>query len=729
MTAYRLLLILAIFFLATVGVKAQTLVVSNVPVGFFGSTQYLTHYDGTNFYLFYERNDANLYWQSSSDNVTWSGEDTLSPSGRQAVVGWDIWWEDDSTATLIVGDSIANTVTFHKIAISGGSTITLSGAETLGAGDFSDFKQLAVTMAGNTVFGVSKRAGNNLLFKRNTTGYPDGSGTYTTLGVGGFPSLNDNLTVIPYSDTAKVLVVRAVDRGGVNNDGWESFTWDGTSSTPSVIMFKLNASINNERGVAGVRVSDTDFRAIIASDGATAGTLTEWQWDGSSASWTSTVIDATNTSYKQPAMMREPATGDLYVFAQASGETNTPIYRYKNTGGSSWGTRVRVDDSETADHSIPVTQASEPPQAADSSRVPRELVWGYRVANGVNFDLKVGNLQLESSGINLPPVLDPIGAKAIDEGVNLNFGVSATDAEGALPTLTTSTLPSGANFTDNGNGTGSFDWTPDFLQSGSYNVTFYATDDSAAVDSEVVTITVDDAGNQLPILTSIGAQSTTENVLLSFGVSASDIESTPVLTTSSLPTGAVFTDNGNGTASFDWTPDFLQSGSYNVTFYATDDSSAVDSEVVTITVNDAGNQLPVLAAIGAQSTTENVLLSFGVSAIDIESTPGLTTSTLPSGAVFTDNGNGTGSFDWTPDFLQSGSNSVTFYATDDSSAVDSEVVTITVNDAGNQLPVLATIGAQSTTENVLLSFGVSASDIESTPTLTTSTLPTGAVFT
>ncbi|MCH7946408.1 MAG: hypothetical protein IIC66_01275, partial [candidate division Zixibacteria bacterium] len=351
----------------------------------------------------------------------------------------------------------------------------------------------------------------------------------------------------------------------------------------------------------------------------------------------------------------------------------------------------------------------------------------YATDDSIAVDSEIVTITIIEAGNQLP-VLAAIGAQSTTENVNLSLGVSATDAEGALPTLTTSTLPSGAVFADNGNGTGSFDWTPDFFQSGTYNVTFYATDDSTAVDSEIVTITVNDAGNQLPVLALIGSQSTTENVLLSFGVSATDIESTPTLTTSVLPTGAIFTDNGNGTGSFDWTPDFLQSGSYNVTFYATDDSLSVDSEIVIITVIDGGNQLPILAAIGARSTIENITLSFGVSATDIESTPVLSTSALPAGASFTVNGDGTGSFDWTPTFLQSGSYNVTFYATDDSASVDSEVVTITVSDGGNQLPILASIGGQSTTENVLLSIGISASDIESTPVLTTSTLPTGAVF-
>jgi len=329
---------------------------------------------------------------------------------------------------------------------------------------------------------------------------------------------------------------------------------------------------------------------------------------------------------------------------------------------------------------------------------------------------------------NQLPVLATIGNKSTTENVQLSFAVSATDAE-SVPVLTTSTLPTGASFIDNGDGAGEFNWTPTYLQSGSYPVTFYATDDSLAVDSEAVTITVTEAGNRQPLLASIGAQSTTENVQLTFGVSATDIESVPALTTSALPNGALFTDNGDGTGSFEWTPTYLQSGNHSVTFYAADDSSAVDSEAVTITVIEAGNRLPVLTTIGAQSTTENVNLVFPVSASDIESVPTLTTSTPPTGAIFTDNGNGTGSFAWTPTYLQSGVHNVTFYATDDSAAVDSEAVTITVNEAGNQLPVLALIGAQATDENAPLSFGVSAVDAESVPTLTTSTLPTGADFT
>jgi hypothetical protein len=218
-------------------------------------------------------------------------------------------------------------------------------------------------------------------------------------------------------------------------------------------------------------------------------------------------------------------------------------------------------------------------------------------------------------------------------------------------------------------------------------VTFYATDDTGAVDSEIVTITVLDAGNQSPILSSIGAQSTSEGANLNFGVSAVDPDSTiPGLTTSTLPTGAGFVDNGDGTGTFDWTPEYTQSGDYDVTFYATDDTGAVDSEIVTITVFDAGNQDPILSPIGPQIVDEGTNLNFAVSAVDPDSTiPSLSISSPPAGASFIDNGDGTGIFDWTPDYTQSGTYDITFYA-DDTISIDSEVVSITVNHV-NLAPV------------------------------------------
>ena len=329
---------------------------------------------------------------------------------------------------------------------------------------------------------------------------------------------------------------------------------------------------------------------------------------------------------------------------------------------------------------------------------------------------------------NQMPVLAAISNQVGTEGELLIIPVSATDPDGTTPAFNTSALPTGATFTDNGDGTGDFNWTPAFDQGGGYPLTFRATD-GVATDTEAITITINEAGNQPPVLATIGPRGTTEGINLNFSVSATDADATvPSLSAVSLPLGATFIDNANGTGTFDWTPDFTQAGVYDVTFIASD-GSADDSEVVTITVVDPGNQEPLLAAIGAQSTTEGLNLNFGVSGSDPDgTTPFLNTSALPANATFVDNGDGTGTFDWTPDFTQSGAYSITFYASD-GVAADSELVDFTVNEAGNQDPILATIGPQSTTEGINLNIPVSATDPDGAiPVLSANSLPVGASF-
>jgi hypothetical protein len=335
---------------------------------------------------------------------------------------------------------------------------------------------------------------------------------------------------------------------------------------------------------------------------------------------------------------------------------------------------------------------------------------------------------------NATPVLATIGPRTVIENVPLTFGTSATDADGQVPIMTASGLPGTATYVDNNNGTGTFNWTPTFTSAGIYNVTFRAIDRvvPAAVDSEIVQITVTDAGNQNPVVSPIANRSVAEGQTLSFPVTATDPDLDPLgLSATNMPVNASFVDNGNGTGNFSFTPDFTQAAVYNVTFTATDTALNAGSTIVQITVTNV-NQLPVLAAIGAQSTTENVQLSFRVEAADPDGVvPIFSTSALPGTAVFIDSLNGAGSFTWTPSFASAGTYNVTFRASDRDfpTVLDSEIVTITVTDGGNQAPVLAAIGARSIAEGGTLNFTVSASDLDgTTPALRAETLPTNATF-
>ena len=56
---------------------------------------------------------------------------------------------------------------------------------------------------------------------------------------------------------------------------------------------------------------------------------------------------------------------------------------------------------------------------------------------------------------NQPPSLNPIGSRSVEENQLLTIPVSATDGDGPLPLLLTATnLPTGATFTDFGDGFG-----------------------------------------------------------------------------------------------------------------------------------------------------------------------------------------------------------------------------------------------------------------------------------
>ncbi|MCK5592347.1 MAG: carbohydrate binding domain-containing protein, partial [Candidatus Pacebacteria bacterium] len=114
----------------------------------------------------------------------------------------------------------------------------------------------------------------------------------------------------------------------------------------------------------------------------------------------------------------------------------------------------------------------------------RLMLWV--AAHGAAGDIyRIDNVVLiETDAINHAPVLVPIGNKSIDEGGNLVFGVSASDPDGDFVIITASGLETWMSL----NG-GTFYATPGFSDSGSYSVTFTATD-GELTDTETVTIIV-----------------------------------------------------------------------------------------------------------------------------------------------------------------------------------------------------------------------------------------------
>ena len=188
---------------------------------------------------------------------------------------------------------------------------------------------------------------------------------------------------------------------------------------------------------------------------------------------------------------------------------------------------------------------------------------------------------------NQAPVLDPIGDQGFFENTPSSFLIHGSDPDGPVGEawLTHTALPMGSNLTYQGSGTWMFMWTPGYDQAGQYPVTFTLFD-GILTDEETITITVTDV-NRRPVLSNIGNRQTYEGVPLQFLVTATDPDMDDLtLTANPSPGTEYFTDNGNGSGTFSWTPGNTDAGMYDVWFVASDGALA-DSELVTIEVIDA----------------------------------------------------------------------------------------------------------------------------------------------
>jgi hypothetical protein len=190
------------------------------------------------------------------------------------------------------------------------------------------------------------------------------------------------------------------------------------------------------------------------------------------------------------------------------------------------------------------------------------------------------NLVVEEAPNN-PPVLDTIGPKVVNEDENLNFTVTASDPDGNPISLTVDILQ--AYFTDHGNDTGTFDWTPTFDDSGLYVVTFIASDGDLA-DTEVVAITVNNV-NRPPVIDTVANTTIDECDTLELSFSATDLDGDSIKLWLTEYDNMSFTDNGDGTADLIFDPDFDQAGDYPCILFASD-SMDTSIEVFTIKVEE-----------------------------------------------------------------------------------------------------------------------------------------------
>ena len=330
----------------------------------------------------------------------------------------------------------------------------------------------------------------------------------------------------------------------------------------------------------------------------------------------------------------------------------------------------------------------------------------FRVNDGTS-NSNTATVSITITAVNDAPVLDPIGNKSVDEGVELSFMATAADVDGDTLTFSLVGAPSGAAIDP---ATGVFTWTPTEAQGpGEYTFTVKVCDNGTPVlcDEEEIKVTVNEV-NVAPVLGAIGDKTVDELTLLSFTATATDADIPANTLTFSLvgaPSGAAIDP---ATGAFTWTPTEAQGpGEYTFTVKVCDNGTPVlcDEEEIKVTVSEV-NVAPVLDPIGDKTVDELTLLSFTATATDADIPANTLTFSLvnaPAGAAIDP---ATGVFTWTPTEAQGpGEYTFTVKVCDNGTPglCDEEEIKVTVNEV-NVAPV-AVDDAYSTLKNQVLNVG------------------------
>ena len=253
--------------------------------------------------------------------------------------------------------------------------------------------------------------------------------------------------------------------------------------------------------------------------------------------------------------------------------------------------------------------------------------------------------------------------------------------------------------TANGPVSWTFHWTAPAAGSGP--VTFFACgvacDGSSTGGDYVYTKTAVSAeatvANHVPAVAAPAMASGTEGAAVSLQATATDPDAGQNLTITAAGAPPFLSLSGSSgssplVATLTGTPGYTASGSYTITWTATDNGTpsqgATASTVLAIANTD---RAPAVTAPPSVSGTEGQSMQFTVTAADPdgETIASLNASPLPSGATFTANGSAaSGTLGWTPGAGQAGTYSVTFTAAN--ALTGTAATTLTVGSAVNRPP-------------------------------------------
>ncbi|NQU05488.1 MAG: choice-of-anchor D domain-containing protein, partial [Calditrichaeota bacterium] len=196
-------------------------------------------------------------------------------------------------------------------------------------------------------------------------------------------------------------------------------------------------------------------------------------------------------------------------------------------------------------------------------------------------DVTEEQFNVQVNAVNDPPVWTDVPEDTtIAESDLIEFDVVGEDVDNQELTITDD-IPDGAEFNDNGDGTGHFRWQTDYDDAGDHTLMFILSDEEYDIET-VINIGVTNV-NRAPDWTQEPVnQEINENELLEFTISAEDPDGDNINIThrfADLPEAAEFTFDGQNTGTFSWRPTFDDAGEYSAEFTVSDGDLETVSEI------------------------------------------------------------------------------------------------------------------------------------------------------
>jgi large repetitive protein len=586
----------------------------------------------------------------------------------------------------------------------------------------------AITSAAAATFGL----GGASTFTVTTTGFP----APTLSSTGALPT---GVTFTPNSDgTATIAGTPAAGSGGTYTltitasngvganatqtfvltvNGSPAFTSANaatfTVSTPGSFTVTTVASPTASLSVSGSLPSGMTF----VDNGNGTGTLsgTPGASTGGTHSLTFTATNSVGTTTQPftltvrqgPTITSAAATAFIVGMAGAFTVTTTGVPNPALTVAGALPTGVSFTDNGNGTATLAGT-----PAAATGGVYPLSIT----ANNGVGSNA----VQSFTLTVNQAPAFTTANATTFTVGALGNFVVATTGVPAVTTILRAGTLPTGVDFLDNGNGSGSLSGVPAVGTGGVYPFTLTINNGIGGNVVQNFTLTVTEA----PAFTSAASTTFALGSPNTFTVTTSGQPTVTTITLggAALPSGVTFVSNGNGTATLSGTPDPGTGGTYALTFTINNGIGGNVVQNFTLTVNSA----PSITSANTTTFTVGSPGSFTLTTSGSPTPAIAVTGSLPSGVTFLDNGNGTGTLSGTPAAGTGGSYALTFTASNGVLPNGTQAFTLLVNQA----PAITSAASTTFTVGSLGTFTVTTSGFPA-PAIARggAALPTGVTFT